>query len=1570
MGNKLDILRDTARFLGESILKARKLAADEISRRSSKATPWSAPRVTLEKLLRRRRTSPPSSASVGKNEPPAPTEAEIPDKQIESLELPESEIAGIPEQTSESGSTPLSSNPWIDLLSRRSRNCLDRAGITTLEALQAKSAEDLLALPAFGMKCLSEVDSFLEANAATRTAAPEEPISDEGFFPEETVGFEDLQERTRSILRQIGIGTAEELRAWGLREILEAADYEEPPDELGILSRLTRPPDKDDLLALLVASGTAREALARVSAERPHGFFDKTMDLEEQVRGQVERGTLHERAGMDWAPLQALNHTYQPPADTLSGLLERLQHRPESKILDIVSRLDVALGVSSLDDELEWLFSQVAEREAEVIRQRLNVGHRRTLEQVGAHFNVTRERIRQIEKQAATQLRQAYYWELPLLRIRTAMLLIRENQLFAIPDMVRFFTERGLETSEQDVRDLLVIWRALDLANPEIHDSLVQWKVIDPNAYAFPEEILSVARTGLTPRQQTLSKDVVRIAHRTASRVGVATTGQIAEALNLEDSAAEVDILAILSRSGFQKVLPGHWASVGEGYSIPREVVSKMLSVCGSLNLRQLRRGLLRHQKRLGFYVPPIAVLGPLLAHQAVFEVSEDGICSFKNPDLHSPRLGLAEQVWVETAKTHGPVVHSHTILREFKAKNLEKVTAHRLMASSPLVEKVGKQLFSLPGADITDAGLEAGREQAILSRSGPNVVAPQAVQPVGEPALPDSQPLRDDSLGILEPLAGEAVRVRLQYEAAENRLSMTLPETTWQGDVSVRLSWDGREIDLPSAYKPSEDVTMSATVNLPVREPLWETEGFLVAGKSLRAVRFPRPPLDHGLVFRTSDGNALGRWRTSEEHYVVLPTERMSEEQAAEIFEEWHSLGRPEGWEAFTVLWVRTKDPLGQSGALERRADAAAVIDTFSRATRSLGLPDFDSLWRPRPRLVGGGSLGIFEGRETFTTDQPPYLEVNGLWDSALEVSLSRRIPGSVEFVREASLRLPPLTETNCLVEIWNADQKLREGRYRAEIGNQGVEFEIASSVPLPVLSRPTVDLAVRSSDGSLGKRALTRRELERANLVGRAWPGARLIFTAASGPWSHTQAVTADDEGNWSARWRDLGISAIPDGLLSLELSWRGLIGSELIVADDPFILKDDIDVSLQGGGPEKAIAVSGIVSNVGYERLARVVVLGARPWAGEIWTQEVRLDERGAFEARLQNVHGEICWLLILPSQRASELDARRPWFIQALSENTPRAVYPLERLQGERPDVWEELVNELRAAPLHPALARLIELSDLGRVLGRIMETAAGESRWMPVEKSRDLRRFLSWQRFGMRAPVAVFSPATPVTGKPPSDQLPPLLTVGLAPLTESLNRGVGELPLDCLTHGGQRRRAQGSLVLNESDNSNGFELHVEEVLHGCPRCGLILPPGEFWNHDPPGEDMPPCNTGRRALQIISAGRTKPVTLLMNLDTDEIAASLKELARRVVTGDEDGVPAHAEPWLDLLQEVYFEEAGGQEPEVWLDALYSVHARVRSTRQYVESEVELANLGRFAHQHESGLDVLSRWLHSEVE
>ena len=67
----------------------------------------------------------------------------------------------------------------------------------------------------------------------------------------------------------------------------------------------------------------------------------------------------------------------------------------------------VANSVYMLKEQLEEVLGTLTEREQKVLRLRfgLDDGRARTLEEVGKVFNVTRERIRQIEAKALRKLR-------------------------------------------------------------------------------------------------------------------------------------------------------------------------------------------------------------------------------------------------------------------------------------------------------------------------------------------------------------------------------------------------------------------------------------------------------------------------------------------------------------------------------------------------------------------------------------------------------------------------------------------------------------------------------------------------------------------------------------------------------------------------------------------------------------------------------------------------------------------------------------------------------------------------------------------------------------------------------------------------------------------------------------------------------------------------------------------------------------------------------------------------------------------------------------------------------------
>jgi RNA polymerase sigma factor (sigma-70 family) len=94
------------------------------------------------------------------------------------------------------------------------------------------------------------------------------------------------------------------------------------------------------------------------------------------------------------------------------SLSEPLREDGDAELGDVVedrsaeSPFDAA-ATSLLPDEIARLLEPLDDREREILRLRfgLDRGEPRTLEEVGEHFNLTRERIRQIEARAMSKLR-------------------------------------------------------------------------------------------------------------------------------------------------------------------------------------------------------------------------------------------------------------------------------------------------------------------------------------------------------------------------------------------------------------------------------------------------------------------------------------------------------------------------------------------------------------------------------------------------------------------------------------------------------------------------------------------------------------------------------------------------------------------------------------------------------------------------------------------------------------------------------------------------------------------------------------------------------------------------------------------------------------------------------------------------------------------------------------------------------------------------------------------------------------------------------------------------------------
>ena len=110
-------------------------------------------------------------------------------------------------------------------------------------------------------------------------------------------------------------------------------------------------------------------------------------------------------------PIEKVSEIVRYAADTLS-LSDPLREDGDAELGDVVedrsaeSPFEVA-ATALLPEEIQRLLAPLDEREREILKLRfgLDRGEPRTLEEVGEHFNLTRERIRQIEARAMSKLR-------------------------------------------------------------------------------------------------------------------------------------------------------------------------------------------------------------------------------------------------------------------------------------------------------------------------------------------------------------------------------------------------------------------------------------------------------------------------------------------------------------------------------------------------------------------------------------------------------------------------------------------------------------------------------------------------------------------------------------------------------------------------------------------------------------------------------------------------------------------------------------------------------------------------------------------------------------------------------------------------------------------------------------------------------------------------------------------------------------------------------------------------------------------------------------------------------------
>lgn len=166
-----------------------------------------------------------------------------------------------------------------------------------------------------------------------------------------------------------------------------------------------------------------RQAITRAIADHS-STIRIPVHMREKINklNKVSRSLVHE---LDREPTpEEIAHKIQVAPDKIRMILKSMQREPisletpvgddeKTTFGDFIEDRETETPASAatyalLQEELEKIFEQLDDREESIIKKRFGIGpdgYPKTLEEVGESFNLTRERIRQIESKALEKLR-------------------------------------------------------------------------------------------------------------------------------------------------------------------------------------------------------------------------------------------------------------------------------------------------------------------------------------------------------------------------------------------------------------------------------------------------------------------------------------------------------------------------------------------------------------------------------------------------------------------------------------------------------------------------------------------------------------------------------------------------------------------------------------------------------------------------------------------------------------------------------------------------------------------------------------------------------------------------------------------------------------------------------------------------------------------------------------------------------------------------------------------------------------------------------------------------------------
>jgi hypothetical protein len=355
-----------------------------------------------------------------------------------------------------------------------------------------------------------------------------------------------------------------------------------------------------------------------------------------------------------------------------------------------MSWLSKVLTYESIDDEVNELVRHLDYRERFILTNRFGIEKHLTLEIIGEQFEISRERVRQIESKMRDKL---------VNRIAKASLLYSTG---AIVLLKRLSEDATVDSWKQR---LIGIGFLKEEASADLLVAIS--RVTNSSRLALPEEFDQMLKPHVSPHILLARKPVRDKARRFCRNCGAVRIASLTS-----EKLSEADVEQILCLDGFTEVYSGWWMrKVGE--CVPEHVARKVITYCGPVSPANLRQALIRHLYRRQLPAPPSEVLVKTLEQTGKFALA-GGFLQLTKIPARKPSLTGPELSFVRFVQSEGPIVSFESVHTKLIEENWSAGSVTALLGMSPIVQKVAFGLYTLLGRQYDAEDVERAKSHLI----------------------------------------------------------------------------------------------------------------------------------------------------------------------------------------------------------------------------------------------------------------------------------------------------------------------------------------------------------------------------------------------------------------------------------------------------------------------------------------------------------------------------------------------------------------------------------------------------------------------------------------------------------------------------------------------------------------------------------------------------------------------------------------------------------------------------------------------------------------------------------------